>query len=36
MLQNAVDVKDEGRRAAILNTLNQYKSFREMFRDQEE
>ena len=36
MLQNAVDVKDEGRRAAILNTLNQYKSFREMFKDQEE
>lgn len=36
MLQNALDVKNEGRRAAILNTLNQYKSFRQMFDQQEE
>lgn len=34
-LDNALETQDEGRRAAILNTLNQYKEFRELFRDEE-
>jgi hypothetical protein len=34
-LDNALSTSDEGRRAAILNTLNQYKQFRELFKDEE-
>jgi len=34
MVKNALDQKDESRRAAILNTLMQYKSFRDMFKDE--
>ena len=34
MVKNALDQKDESRRAAMLNTLMQYKSFREMFKDE--
>lgn len=34
-LQRAIDSKDEARRAAILNTLMQYKAFREMFKTEE-
>ena len=36
MVKNALDQKDESRRAAILNTLMQYKSFRELFKEGEE
>jgi len=35
MVKNALDQKDESRRAAILNTLMQYKTFREMFKEEE-
>jgi hypothetical protein len=34
MINNALEQKDESRRAAMLNTLMQYKSFREMFKDE--
>lgn len=34
-LQRAIESKDEARRAAILNTLMQYKAFREMFKTEE-
>ncbi len=34
MIKNALDQKDESRRAAMLNTLMQYKSFRDMFKDE--
>lgn len=30
-IDNALNEKDEGRRAAVLNTLMQYKTFRDMF-----
>jgi hypothetical protein len=34
-LQRAIESKDEARRAAILNTLMQYKTFRELFKTEE-
>jgi hypothetical protein len=34
MVKNALDQQDESRRAAMLNTLMQYKSFRDMFKDE--
>lgn len=34
MVKNALDQKDESRRAAMLNTLMQYKAFRDMFKDE--
>jgi hypothetical protein len=34
MIKNALDQKDESRRAAMLNTLMQYKSFRDMFKEE--
>ena len=34
MVKNALDQKDESRRAAMLNTLMQYKSFRDMFKEE--
>lgn len=36
LLDNALQQKDDSRRAAILNTLMQYKTFREMVKDDEE
>lgn len=33
MVKNALEQKDDSRRAAMLNTLMQYKSFRDMFKD---
>jgi hypothetical protein len=34
MVDSALEQKDDSRRAAMLNTLMQYKSFREMFKDE--
>ena len=34
-LQRAIDAKDEGRRASIINILMQYKTFREMFKKED-